>query len=337
MTRVFSLDFHGTGFTVPKQSLFDATSYAVQSSVPLEIFEIFVEALKTGTKVAVTKENAAEVSLLAKEFWLEDLLSECSALQTASVPELIASLSERISKLEHQGSSESLSIIAELKDSIADHERQLESLDSRIAGLELNLRAELRAWKVRFPAPLTAPTVVPTSSRSKSLKGAEFPLKEAKSVEGIICYLTRKHGGNVHDRGVITITSKSVHSGALRNVADLTSDSCFGSRNMPGQWICWDFQDMRVNPTYYTIKTKWLKSWVVESSLDGEAWIEIDRKTDNEDFKRGGTASYAVSNSAQCRFIRLTQTGKNHAGGVVCDDLAIVAFEFFGILFESRE
>jgi hypothetical protein len=112
MTTLFNLDFHGTTFRVPKPSLFnlfehqrglfDATSYEVQSSVPLGIFEIFVEALKTGTKVAVTKENAGAISLLAKEFWLEDLLSECSALQIASVPEQIAALSERISKLEHQ-------------------------------------------------------------------------------------------------------------------------------------------------------------------------------------------------------------------------------------------
>jgi hypothetical protein len=38
----------------------------------------------------------------------------------------------------------------------------------------------------------------------------EFPLKEAKSVDGIISYLTRKHGGNVHGKGIATITSKSV-------------------------------------------------------------------------------------------------------------------------------
>jgi hypothetical protein len=44
----------------------------------------------------------------------------------------------------------------------------------------------------------------------------EFPLKEAKSLEGIISYLTRKHGGNVHDKGIVTITSKSVASD-LRN------------------------------------------------------------------------------------------------------------------------
>jgi hypothetical protein len=83
MTRFFNLDFHGTRCTVPKytlfnlfehqQNLFDATSYEVQSSVPLGIFEVFVEALETGTQVRVTKENAGAISLHAKDFWHEDL------------------------------------------------------------------------------------------------------------------------------------------------------------------------------------------------------------------------------------------------------------------------
>jgi hypothetical protein len=71
---------------------------------------------------------------------------------------------------------------------------------------------------------------------------------------------------------------------------------------------------------------------VVESSLDGEAWTEIDRKTDNEDMKGWrARASFAVSKSAECRFIRLAQTGKKHFGN---DSLVIWAFEFFGTLIE---
>jgi hypothetical protein len=120
MTIIFNLDFHGTKFTVPKLSLFnlfehqrdlfDATSYKVQSSVPVEIFELFVKALETGTQIRVTKENAGAISVLAKEFWLEDLLSECSALQIASTSQRIASPGGRMSTLDHQLSSQPLAI-----------------------------------------------------------------------------------------------------------------------------------------------------------------------------------------------------------------------------------
>jgi hypothetical protein len=60
-------------------------------------------------------------------------------------------------------------------------------------------------------------------------------------------------------------------------------------------------------------------------------WTEIDSKTDNGDFKSMATASFAVSNSAEDRFIRLTQTDNHHSRR---DFLDIRAFEFFGALLE---
>jgi hypothetical protein len=359
MTKKLNLDFHGRKFPVPKGNLIDLfehhtelvakASYEVQSSVPVEIFEIFVKALETGAKVSITKENADAIAVLAKEFWLEDLLSECSVFQTTCAPELITALSERIYNLEHQLSSPPVRILAELKESIANHERQLESLDCRISALETNLRTDLKELKsdVRRRDRLSTfdsesksglPAPVRPVSPAKSLREVEFPLRAAKSVEGIIAYLTHKHGGNVHDKGIVTLTSKSVLNNdsdvALRNAADLTSDSYFNSGIEPGQWICWDFHEMRVRWTHYTIRGTGLamKSWVVESSLDGVNWIEIDRQTGNRDLvAHPGRASFAVSKSAEGRFIRLTQTGPRHAGD---NNIGVRAVEFFGTLLE---
>jgi hypothetical protein len=141
--------------------------------------------------------------------------------------------------------------------------------------------------------------------------------------------------------GIVTITLKSVITDdpmfAPKNAADLTSGSQFSSNDEPGQWICWDFREMRVRPTHYTIWAAWLKSWVVEGSLDGESWTEIDRQTNNQDF------SFAVSNPAGCRFIRLTQTDGPHWKVRHGDDeldlrpvdfLLFYAVEFFGTLSE---
>jgi hypothetical protein len=159
-------------------------------------------------------------------------------------------------------------------------------------------------------------------------------MKEAKSLDGIISYLTQKHGGNVHEKGIVTITSKSVLRDdpdcALKNVADLTSDSHFDSKNEPGQWVCWDFGEMRVRPTHYTIWTGRLKSWVVEGSLNGRSWTEIDRQTNNQDFCDWNTASFAVSKPAEFRFIQLTQIDRRQCGDHY---LALGAVEFFGTLW----
>jgi hypothetical protein len=118
----------------------------------------------------------------------------------------------------------------------------------------------------------------------------------------------------------------------MRNVADLTFDSYFRSKNEPGQWICWHFHEKRARPTHYTIKSA---PSLVESRPDGIGSTERDRKTDDLNFKANlDTASFALSNSSEGRFIRLTQTGQNHQGR---DQFAINAFEVFGTLLEERK
>jgi hypothetical protein len=170
----------------------------------------------------------------------------------------------------------------------------------------------------------------------------EIGMREADSLEGIIAYLTKKHEGNVHEKGIITITSKSVSDDpteALPRVADLTSRKCAGSTpDEPGQWLCWDFREMRVRPAHYTMRAVNLKSWVLEASLDAENWWEIDRKANSQVFKVGfseaaswRTVSFAVSKSAECRFIRLTPTDKNTWG---TNELCLMAVEFFETLSE---
>jgi hypothetical protein len=394
------------------QELFQATTYAVQSSVPVAVFKEFVNSLKAQTKISVTKGNAASLSLLAREFFLAELSAECAAFSVPVDP--ISSLSDRVCQLELRVASISKPP-GNIAEKIESQERKLESLrreiDRQRESIEVDingfvvrelekLRGEVEAVKAsaggeigklksetakiaksvtgleslrrefdelklcverlqpfpraasptpvspvqsppRPPAqrPSPSPNPPPPSVSSKPQKTqskVEIPMKEAKSLDGIISYLTKKHGGNVQEKGIVTITSKSVYDDpkcALKNVADLTSDSYFCSTNEPGQWVCWDFREMRVRPTHYTIRTDCLKSWVVEGSLDGSSWTEIDRQTDNYDFNHSyiQTASFAVSKPAEFRFIRLTQIGTNHFRN---DQLGLAAVEFFGALSE---
>jgi hypothetical protein len=45
-------------------------------------------------------------------------------------------------------------------------------------------------------------------------------------------------------------------------------------------WVCWDFHELRIGPTYYTIVNGMMRSWVIEGSVDGEKWTEMDRQTE---------------------------------------------------------
>jgi hypothetical protein len=159
-------------------------------------------------------------------------------------------------------------------------------------------------------------------------------MKTANSLEGMISYLTKKHGGNVHEKGIVTITSKSVWKDnsqfAPKNVADLASREYFSSKPGEGQWICWDFCEMRARPTHYTMGKDLPGSWIAEGSLDGKIWTELDRKIRTQDETKN-LASFAVATPVECRFIRITHTGTADGGDTM---LLLTAVEFFGTLFE---
>jgi uncharacterized coiled-coil protein SlyX len=159
-----------------------------------------------------------------------------------------------------------------------------------------------------------------------------IPLKKDKPLDGIISALNEKHSGNVQEKGIVTITAKSVSDDptyALKNVADLASDSEFWSKDGVNQWTCWDFRQLRVKLTHYTLRTANLKSWILEGSVDGRRWTKIDRQTDNQELKDAKIASVAVSNPTEFRFVRLTQLGQNRSGDYI---LRLSAVEFFGTL-----
>jgi hypothetical protein len=208
----------------------------------------------------------------------------------------------------------------------------LENLGSALEGVKTSIDGELNQLKSGLGnlPPTPTPPVGPAPANPPN------PIKAKRSL-GVLSVLPKEHGGNVQEKGTVIITSKSGFDDepghALKNLADLTTNSSFTSKNEPGQWVCWDFRETRVRPTYYMIMGYQLKSWVVEGSLNGTNWTEIDRKTDNQTSKGAGwvKASFAVATVAECRFIRLTQTDKRHDGQ---DYMPLQAVEFFGTLSE---
>jgi hypothetical protein len=165
-------------------------------------------------------------------------------------------------------------------------------------------------------------------------------VRSPPSRDGILFGLTKKYGGHVHEQEIVTVTSSSVAHDAAHppeSIADLIDASFFGSQNTPGQWVCWDFQEMRVRLTHYTFAyvcyAANLTAWRLESSLDGENWVEIDRRIHVPPIVEGEVASFAIPNPVESRFIRLTQTEKNHTGDHM---LRLDGVEFHGKLYEPK-
>jgi hypothetical protein len=171
----------------------------------------------------------------------------------------------------------------------------------------------------------------------------EIVMNSIRPLDGILSHLSRKHGGNVHDTGIVTITSSSIYNDnphySVNHLARQDARLIFCSKNEVNQWVQWDFHELRVNPEHYSIQTQGfpqcnchLKSWVIEGSIDGLSWTELDRRTDNNDLnERLAVHSFSISKPIECRFIRLRQTGRNHAKSRL---LAFYHFEVFGSLRE---
>ena len=174
-------------------------------------------------------------------------------------------------------------------------------------------------------------------------EGRRFGHHKAKPLSGIIAYLTRECGGNVHEKEIIKVTASSVYGDCHpKNAVDLETDSIYQSRNEQNTWLCYDFKDRRVIPTSYSVKSfrygpgsHHLKSWVLEVSNTGTSWKEVDRRDNNNDLNDAHvTRNFRIPKiaSERSRFVRLRQIGPNHRLGYY---MGITAMEIFGILFDQ--
>jgi hypothetical protein len=181
--------------------------------------------------------------------------------------------------------------------------------------------------------------------------GKYFTPNDATPLDGIIWHLSQEYGGNVHDLGIVAITSSEPFRPTpfyhARNAADLKSDSFFISAynapyedipHSPNNWISYDFKDRRILPSYYAIRSCYWggvnhenpRSWLLECSLNGSEWIEIDRHENNNELNEENvTVVFEVARREICRCIKLVNIGRNHRSN---DALAISSLEIFGYL-----
>ena len=176
-------------------------------------------------------------------------------------------------------------------------------------------------------------------------KGREFVYDESRKLDGVIAYLTRECGGNVHEKGLVHVVASSVLDGdgspyQPKNAVDLGTNSYYASKDEQNSWICYDFKDRRVIPTSYSVRSYGAasggdhpKSWVIEVSNDGteNSWTEIDRRDNNDLNYNRVTVNFKISQlpSESFRFFRLRHTGKNHNGN---NYLILSSLEIFGTL-----
>jgi hypothetical protein len=167
-----------------------------------------------------------------------------------------------------------------------------------------------------------------------------FPPIAGSPLKGIIHHLTLECGGNVHDRGVVSVTADRPLDDrpdyAAKNIADLEANSYFVCANAKDMSVCYDFKTLKVILTDYSIRSRWdltiqnLKSWVIEVSNDGQHWTEADRRENRDELcAQNVVRSFAVSKPSVGRYVRLRQVGPSNYDRFVT---VLSGFELFGAL-----
>ena len=158
--------------------------------------------------------------------------------------------------------------------------------------------------------------------------------------KGIIHYLKENNNQNIFDKGIISITASSTEFGSPKQVIDYNWSGFWASDTSPGNWLEFDFKDLKVKINGYSLKTyadgqNWihLKNWALQGSQDRNQWIEIDRKINNSDLNGSRNKMYySISGAVDSfRYIRLKSTGLNHCPNSPYNNrLGLTNIEFYG-------
>jgi hypothetical protein len=175
----------------------------------------------------------------------------------------------------------------------------------------------------------------PSRDTPNRIREINVPLIESDPVNGIIAHFAERDNREKWLRlGPCMKTSWTPQAWEQ----GLVSKADFFSDDRPNACITWDWTTTRIRPTHYTIATAGIrlpKSRVIETSMDGSNWTELDRQTDYESWKENGwVQSFPISNPVECRKIQLTQTGKNHDGS---DEFLISNFDLFSAIIDRED
>lgn len=183
-----------------------------------------------------------------------------------------------------------------------------------------------------------------TTIKKGTAKEIQYDGNASNRFKGIIHYLSEKCGGNVSEKGVVNVTASTSNESAKKVVDFEDTSKYYQSAWMSDQWIKYDFNEMRIKPTQYSIRTRNNddsanpQGWVIEGSNTGrdDDWKIIDsRKGVTSLQKRNQVDTFEIKNDLKesYRYLRLRLTEMATSN---CPHLTLSALEYFGFLIEKE-
>jgi hypothetical protein len=173
--------------------------------------------------------------------------------------------------------------------------------------------------------------------RFASIKYEEFVVTKGQEFNGILNELTKKCGGNVHEKGIVNITSSGDAYNKCWQLVNHGWTDSYISQNTTSPWVCFDFKDSQIAVRSYSVKSalgrmRFPVSWVIEGSNDQYEWVIIDQRHTKELVGSGMVKNFPCPGGHLpefFRFVRIRQIGRNSSDD---DYLILTGIEFFGVV-----
>lgn len=154
------------------------------------------------------------------------------------------------------------------------------------------------------------------------LKEQKEKIKTLQDSNGIIDYLTKVAGGNVHEKGVVIVTSSSTYDSKhiAKNAVDIhDKNNLFCSQYYSNSWLKYDFLKRKVHPTGYIITSvndfdqNHPQNWVIEGSNNDSIWVILDSRQGETSLTGIGlTRKFNIKpHEGSYRYLRIRQNGPN--------------------------
>lgn len=107
-------------------------------------------------------------------------------------------------------------------------------------------------------------------------------------------------------------------------------------------WICYDFKELKVRPTHYSIRSRYDANdvngspcnWCIEGSNNNKEWTILDTRKEDTSLKYANASNVfeiqrKLGKDEFYRYLRMRKTGVDSAGN---NYFTISALEYFGVL-----
>jgi hypothetical protein len=343
------------GFSEVRQRLYAAEKQLEESKTKcceqaesIRSLEREKEEMKRLTSAKIASLEETKLQLETRLVNSEKKVGNCEA-ENGGLKKSVAGLDEKISALNATAVVESgkMKKLQSENDSLTQQVRlgeqkslRIEEEKSRALAQIDHLEKSLRDLSMRHEEVEKANKTLREDLHGWEVSAAWLKLiryREGQEFGGILSHLRTECGGNVHEKGIVSITSSGEVPCAKRcwQVTDPDWRSWWYTRNAPNSWIQFDFKERTIHLDHYTLKSdtdRWFPlMWNIEASRDGKTWVTLDTRNTRELASRGAVKTFECNSPSSefFRYIRLRQTGKNGGGD---DDLFLTAVDFFGAM-----